>query len=168
MRVLLLRHGIAEDRAAWAGGGADDATRPLTDEGRRRMKKIAAALARLEPEIGLVATSPAARAQQSAAILHAALPRGVVLAEREALAPAARPGAALKLLQAEQKLAALALVGHEPNLSQLAALLLAGEERPLLELKKGGAALVDFPGGVAAGAGTLLWLLTPAHLRRLA
>lgn len=168
MRVLLLRHGIAEDRAAWAAGGHAEAARPLTEEGRRRTKKIAAALARLEPELALVATSPAARARQTAEILLAALPRGVALAEQAELAPAGGAGAALKLLQAQRHLAALALVGHEPNLSLLAGLLLAGAERSLLDLKKGGAALFDFPGKVAPGTGVLVWLLTPAQLRRIA
>lgn len=167
MRALLLRHGLAEERAGWAARGRGDAERPLTDEGRRRMKRIAAALARLEPELALVATSPATRARESAEILLAALPREVVLVDQGELAPAGRPGAALKLLQAQRQLLALALVGHEPGLSRLAGLLLAGEERSLLELKKGGAALVDFPGRVAAGAGVLLWHLTPGQLRKL-
>lgn len=168
MRVLLLRHGIAEDRAAWAGGGQEDARRPLTDEGRRRMKRIALALARLEPELALIATSPALRARQTAEILLSALPRGVALAEQTELAPSGRAAAALKLLQAQRQLPAVALVGHEPNLSQLAGLLLAGAERSLLDLRKGGSALLDFPGRVAAGGATLLWHLTPGQLRRIA
>jgi len=168
MRVLLLRHGIAEDRAAWAAGGQGDAARPLTDEGRRRMKKISAALARLEPELALVATSPAVRARETALILHSALPRGVELAERGELAPAAGADAALKWLQSQRQQPAVALVGHEPNLSLLAGLLLAGAERSLLDLKKGGAALLDFPGKVAAGTAVLLWHLTPGQLRRIA
>ena len=132
------------------------------------MKRIAAALARLEPELALVATSPARRARESAGFLVDALPRGVVLAEQGELAPRGRCGAVLKLLQNQRQLAALALVGHEPNLSLLAGLLVAGTERSLLELKKGGAALLAFPGRVAAGQAVLVWHLTPGQLRRLA
>ena len=167
MRALLLRHAVAEDRVAWAARGRDDAERPLTDEGRRRMAKIAAALARLEPDLAWIAASPAARAQQTAALLAAALPGEVPVVTQPELAPSGAASGALRLLHSRQGLAALALVGHEPNLSQLAGLLLAGRERSLLAFKKGGAALFDFPGRVAAGEAVLLWLLPPAALRRL-
>jgi len=167
MRALLVRHAAAEERIAWAARGRDDAERPLTEDGRRRMAKIAAALARLEPDVAWIATSPAARTRETAAILAAALPGDVAVVEQAELAPTGRAAALLKLLQSQRGLAALALVGHEPNLSLLAGLLLAGSERSLLAMKKGGAALIDFPGRVAAGEGVLVWHLPPAALRRL-
>ena len=74
------------------------------------------------------------RARETALILHSALPRGVELAERGELAPAAGADAALKWLQSQRQQPAVALVGHEPNLSLLAGLLLAGAERSLLDL----------------------------------
>jgi phosphohistidine phosphatase len=148
MRALLVRHAVAEDRVAWAARGRDDAERPLSD-------------------LAWIAVSPAARTQQTAALLAAALPGEVPIVTRPELAPSGSASGALELLQSQRGLAALALIGHEPNLSQLAGLLLAGRERSLLAFKKGGAALFDFPGRVAAGEAVLLWHLPPAALRRL-
>ncbi len=49
----------------------------------------------------------------------------------------------------------------------VAGVLLIGEPQPLLLLKKGGGALLDFEGRVAPGTGKLRWLLTPRQLRCL-
>ncbi|TML01847.1 MAG: hypothetical protein E6G40_01890 [Actinobacteria bacterium] len=63
----------------------------------------------------------------------------------------------------------LALVGHEPNLSELASFLLTGDERRLLlEMKKGGVACLALPDGVAGGKGVLRWVATPKMLRAMA
>jgi len=58
-------------------------------------------------------------------------------------------------------------VGHEPDLSRLVCTLLAATNDPFLELRKGAACLLEFPGPVASGAAVLDWLLAPKHLRRL-
>ena len=39
MRLLLLRHAIAEERTAFAATGKADRLRPLTDEGRKKMQQ---------------------------------------------------------------------------------------------------------------------------------
>jgi phosphohistidine phosphatase len=166
MRVLLVRHAIAEDAPAGTGARAD-AERALSEEGRRRMRRIATAIAGLEGELALIATSPLLRARQTAELLAAAYDGAPAVAETAELAPDGRAPALLRLLQQQRSLAAVALVGHEPNLSLFAGLLLAGRERSLLVLKKGGAAAIDFPGRIAAGAGVLLWHLTPGQLRDL-
>ena len=62
----------------------------------------------------------------------------------------------------------VAIVGHEPDLSQLVCALLAGSNGPFLELRKGAACLLEFPGAIGKGAATLDWFLGPKHLRRLA
>ncbi len=167
MKLLLVRHAIAEDRGTFASGGQPDDRRPLTDEGRRKFGKGAEALGGLLPELALVATSPFARAKETAEILVRAYERRPVLSERAELAPDGSTAAVLRFVAAQKALAAVALVGHEPDLSMLAGFLLVGKERPLLELRKGGAALFDFPGRIAAGAARLLWLLPPALLREL-
>jgi phosphohistidine phosphatase SixA len=45
--------------------------------------------------------------------------------------------------------------------------LLCGTPQATIQMKKGGAALLDFPSHIAAGKGTLLWLLTPGQLRAI-
>ncbi|MFL5486151.1 MAG: phosphohistidine phosphatase, partial [Gemmatimonadaceae bacterium] len=61
----------------------------------------------------------------------------------------------------------VALVGHEPDLGTLVTWLMTKAGNSRVELKKGGAALLEFPGRAAAGGGTLLWLLTGSQLRRM-
>jgi phosphohistidine phosphatase len=167
MRLLLLRHAIAAERADWGREHRDDAPRPLTDEGRKRMRREARALADLIPDLALVATSPLARCRETAEILVAAYPHKVALVDQTDLAPDGSGAGLLRFLQAQRALAGVACVGHEPNLSLFAGLLLTGRERSLVELKKGAGALIDFPARIAAGAGRLLWLLPPATLRAL-
>ncbi|MEO7795700.1 MAG: histidine phosphatase family protein [Thermoanaerobaculia bacterium] len=167
MKLLLLRHAIACDRAAFAATGKEDRLRPLTDEGRKKMRRTGDALAGLLPDIALVATSPYLRARESAEILARAYPGRPVLSELAELAPGGAAGALLKFLQAQKSLPLVACVGHEPNLSLFASWLLTGKERSILELRKGGACLLDFPGRLAPGNAQLLWHLTPSQLRAL-
>ena len=60
----------------------------------------------------------------------------------------------------------MAVVGHEPWVSEHLARLLGTKQSERLTFKKGGAALVDVPGRVAEG-GSLVWYLTPKLLRKL-
>src|SRR4051812_3600232 len=70
MRLLLIRHGIAEDREAFAKKGEDDFLRPLTPAGKRKMKEGAKGLRKLFPKLDLIATSPLKRAVQTATIVY--------------------------------------------------------------------------------------------------
>jgi phosphohistidine phosphatase len=167
LKLLLLRHAIAADRAAFAGSGKEDRARPLTDDGRKKMRRIGDALSGLLPELALITTSPYVRARESAEILARAYPERPVLSELPELAPTGSPAALLKFLQAQKSLPVVACVGHEPNLSQLAGWLLVGKEKSFLEMRKGGACLLDFAGRLAPGNATLLWHLTPSQLRAL-
>src|SRR6266513_1546458 len=69
MRLLVVRHAIAEDREAFARSHKDDAARPLTPDGRRKMARAAAGLKQLVPELDLLAASPYKRALETAEII---------------------------------------------------------------------------------------------------
>ena len=166
MRLLMIRHAIAEEREDFARTGKDDNLRPLTDEGRKKMKQNARGLKKLVPEIDLLATSPLTRAAQTGAILDSVF-GGLSEVEVEELAPDAAPREFLRWLR-KQKGDCVAVVGHEPSISSILSWLLTGGERRILAFRKGGACLLDFPDEVAAGGAILLWALTPAQLRRLA
>ena len=58
MKLLLIRHAIAEDRFEFSRTGKSDYYRPLTERGRTRMARGAAGLRTLVPEIDVLATSP--------------------------------------------------------------------------------------------------------------
>jgi phosphohistidine phosphatase len=163
VKILLVRHAIAQETSPTGDRG-----RRLSREGREKFERGAAALAALVPELELVVSSPLARAKETAAILTAACPAPPRTVEDEMLASEGDGAAVVRFLAKQKGLAVVALVGHEPNLSQLEGLLLTGKERSVAVMKKGGAALLESPGAVAAGSCTLLWHLTPGQLRDLA
>lgn len=166
MNLLLIRHAIALDAAEYAREHADDAGRPLTPEGEKKMKKVARALTGLVPEIDLLATSPLTRAAQTAEIVAAAYP-GIEVVTLAALAPAQPVAVLAEWLDGQRRRDTVAAVGHEPSLSRAASWLLAGSQRSFIQLKKGAACLLRFDAAVKAGSATLLWALAPSQLRRL-
>jgi phosphohistidine phosphatase len=164
--VLVVRHGIALDRADAESQGVPDDERPLTTEGQRRFKGVARGLSKRVPEVDLLLSSPLLRARQTAAILKERY-RGLGCIESEALLPEAEPGALEQVLNEHGASRVVAVVGHEPHLSGWVGWGLTGEQRSLVELRKGGCCLLRFEARVAAGAGRLHWLITPALARRL-
>jgi phosphohistidine phosphatase len=166
VELLVVRHGLAKDKAAFARTGARDAERPLTKRGRRDFKKGARGIARLAGRVQVLATSPYVRAAETAELLAPALglDRVVVRAELE---PGGPPRAVLAWLARQRKGATVAIVGHEPDLSGLVALLVAGRASEVVVLEKGGACLLSLEGAVAPGSATLRWLLTAKQLRQL-
>lgn len=162
---MIVRHAIAEERDA--GRFPDDSERPLSTAGAERFARAARGLGRLVPEVELVLASPYARAWETAAILErgAGWPAPEPCAALEAVRSAGDALAALAALRARS----VAVVGHEPQLSELASLLLAGDEGAVqLELKKGAAVLLACPGGPHPGRAVLRWSAAPRLLRAVA
>ena len=162
MELLLVRHAIAfeRDRLRWR----DDALRPLSPRGRQRMQRAAAGLRRLGIVPTRVLASPLARARQTAEILarEAHWPQASVAG---ALAPAQPVGQLLRTLAA-QRVARLAVIGHEPELGHLLAHCLGGIAGAMqVEFRKGGIACLAFDGAIRPGGGRLCWLLPPRMLR---
>lgn len=159
--LLLLRHGIAEERSP----DLADEQRALTERGRARSRAVLERLVALGLTADRLLSSPLVRARQTAEIAVAAgwAPELRLAAE---LAPA---GAALQRLPGWLEAAAsdgarrLALVGHEPDLSSLAASLI-GAPAAALELRKAGLIQLDLPSAATPGSGVLVALLRPALL----
>ena len=160
MELLIVRHGPAGDKAAWARKGRPDAERPLTLEGRKKTRKAMRGLAELAPKLAVIASSPLLRALETAQLLEKAFPKAKRVVAPE-LSPESHPPYALELIARFGP--AAAVVGHEPHLSCLLALAV-GADWPICELKKGGAALVEFHGKARAGEGRIRWLLTASQL----
>jgi phosphohistidine phosphatase len=169
MHLLVVRHAIAEDRAVFARTGRSDDLRPLTDDGRAKMRRAADGLRSVAPEVDLIAASPLVRAKETAEIVAGALDVDE-LVTIEALRPEA-PYEELVNWAASKDGGAdadvIAIVGHEPHLSGLITWLMTGSDDSRLDLKKGAAVLLSFDDGVRRGEGTLQWALAPGHLRRL-
>jgi phosphohistidine phosphatase len=164
MQLLVVRHAIAEERETWAP--RDDALRPLTEDGKKKMKEAAKGLHALVPRVDVVATSPLTRAKQTAVILAKVYERPEPVTT-DALAPGQRPVALASWLREQETRKTVAVVGHEPSLGAIVSWFAAGSERSFLELGKGGACLLDLGGRVDAGEAILLWALRPSQLRAL-
>jgi phosphohistidine phosphatase len=165
LELLLVRHGIAFDRDPdrWPL----DRDRPLTPEGEARFREAARGLRKIFPSIEVVLASPYPRAWRTAEIL--AEEAGWPAPEASDALEAERSRSdAMRVLRSSAGLASLALVGHEPNLSELASFLLTGSENGLhLEMKKGAVACLLFDGDPEAGQGILRWVATPKMLRAM-
>lgn len=153
MRLYLVRHAIAEDAAP----GQSDAARALSAEGRERFAEELRGLRKLGLKLDRLHFSPARRALETAEFL-------CEFVEGELRVDpllAAAPGAALLAGLAGER---VALVGHEPWLSQLAGHLVDGSTLPPA-LKKGG--VLELEGDPVPGGMRLVRSLEPAELRAL-
>jgi phosphohistidine phosphatase len=166
MKLLLVRHAVAEDAETFIAAGGTDARRPLTEIGRKKMRKGANRLRSQLRQIDILACSPLLRARETAEIIARAFGDPPIV-ERSELDFSHPPEAVLTWLTQCPADGAVVAVGHEPQLGLLAGLLLADVAFPFIAFRKGGVAMIDFRGRVAAGAGVLQWALTAGQLRSL-
>jgi phosphohistidine phosphatase len=162
MKLLIIRHAAAVPSGT---PGIPDDARPLTPEGKEKFRAAAKGLARIAHRPDVLLTSPLPRAQATAEIAARAFKR-----IEPKIEPALAHGSVDEIvaaLHAQPSSAVVTIVGHEPMLSALLARLLGASDGEPVGFKKGGAALVDLPGGPSA-VGRLVWFLKPSILRALA
>ena len=163
IELYLVRHAIAAERGPKY---PDDRLRPLTPAGAKQFAKSVPGLVEMDAVIDFVLTSPLVRARETATLLAAGLKPKPALVEIEALAPGGRYQAVIEAIKSHAKRhRRLALVGHEPDLGELAARLLGA--RGSVEFKKGAVCLIQVDGATPGGPGTLRWMLPPKALRAL-
>lgn len=157
-QLYCVRHGLAGQ----FGDYDDDSVRPLTEEGQQKTRKVAKRLRELGIHCDRLLTSPYQRAHQTAAILQEA---GVAdrLETVDFLAPDSSIEPLLSWLDRHrQENQVFAIVGHEPELSEWAELLVFGQAIGRLTLKKAGVIGLELPiAGDLLGRGHLFWLAPP-------
>jgi phosphohistidine phosphatase len=172
MNLLVIRHAIAEDKERFAASGRNDDLRPLTEEGRSKMRRGAQGLRTVLGRIAHLASSPLVRARETAEIVAPAL--GAARVEIvDALRPDRSYDELLEWLQGtalpnEDEDRIVGIVGHEPHLSGLVTWLMTGGDESRIELKKGAACLLRFDRAPEEGRAILRWSLPPSQLRDLA
>lgn len=120
IEVVLLRHAHAERDAA----SGRDQDRPLSTLGFAQAEAAAAWFAERQLRPQRILCSPAIRTRQTLAALRARLPELEVI--EEASIYEATPGELLALIEKHREHAPLLLVGHNPGMETLVALLSDG------------------------------------------
>ncbi len=166
MEVILIRHAKAETRDA--NSWPDDDQRPLTAEGRAEQRAAARAMKKMGIKFDFLVTSPLLRARETADIVA----KGYRWTESpqiaETLGHEYSVSAVVKLLAKFPPDSAVALVGHEPDFSNLTSALISKDSDVNIAFKKSGVVGIEFDGPAEAGKGVLLYHLKPSHLRKLA
>jgi len=161
MQLYVVEHGIAVE----GGEGIADEWRPLTDKGRRRFQKTARAFGKLGRRLDLILTSPLVRAVQTAEILAGETEPGevAVLAELDPKfdVEAVRNAIASRAGKAE----AVAIVGHEPQLSSVLAAL-TGVSQAEIDLENGTIVRVDVSTLTDGASADPRWWLKPKGTRK--
>jgi len=155
VEIYLLRHGIAEDSHP-----AGDAARALTDEGRKKLRRVLDLAAHAGVELSLILSSPLKRAVQTAEIAADALRYKRKIEQIDALRPEASPPALWEEIRARRDESAVLAAGHEPMMSATVAFLL-GVPGLQVEMKKAALVSITMDRFGPNPQGVLSWMLIP-------
>ncbi len=158
MELYFLRHGLAGRHGD--PKYKDDSLRPLTAQGREKMRRGARGMQALGLKFDALLSSPYLRARQTAEIV-AQTYKIKKLHLTDNLLPPASIGKLLKEAHAIcPKSGSILLVGHEPHLTEMISAVLKCSKALAIDFKKGGlCSLTVTPSGAVFN-----WLLTPAQL----
>ena len=163
--LYIMRHGIAGDRGPEY---PDDTKRPLTPEGRKKLREAVAGLAKLGVELDWIVSSPLVRARETAEIVADCLGGRPPLDLSDTLSPGGEPEGLIKFLAKQPSRTRVLVSGHEPDLGELAARLIGAGRHVRFAFKKGGCCLITFDEFPPESPGKLVWWLTPKVMRKLA
>lgn len=163
--LYIMRHGPASPPGGT--GTTDDAKRPLTPEGKKKTQENARGLLELGLELDWIVTSPLVRAVETAGIVSDMLDSKIPMDISDALRPGGSPEALFAFLARHPHRKRVMVVGHEPDLGQLAARLIGAGRNAHLPFKKGGCCRIDFVEFPPRSPGQLAWWLTPRVMRKL-
>ena len=166
MELYILRHAVAVARDS--AGLRRDSDRPLTDKGRSKLRGVTRGMTALGLSFDLVLTSPYLRARQTAELVADDLGIEAQGERTSHLAPHGSPRALMDLIASRSSArSSVLVVGHEPYLSQLISVLVAGDDRTSITMKKAGLCKLAMQTARYGRCATLEWLLTPAQAERL-
>ena len=158
MKLLVIRHAIAQDREDF--DGTNDDLRPLTEKGIKEFEKVAKFYKKIF-KIEKIYSSPLLRAAQTAEILNERYKVDIQILKE--LRPEVSPELLFKKLNSE-KIEGIAIVGHEPLLSEFIGYLVTGKSKSIVEMKKGSACFLEVDG---VGRTEILNFLTPKAILEL-
>ena len=156
MRVYLVQHGESKSEE-------EDPQRRLTDKGIGEVQNVANFLRPLKLAVDAIWHSGKARAQQTGEMLAEAVWARGHLLQREGLGPKDHVATTREAL--EQTDGDLMIVGHQPFLGKIVALLVTGsEENEIVEYQVGSVVCIERRDN---GKWKVAWMITPSLLNRL-
>jgi phosphohistidine phosphatase len=164
MNLFFLRHAKACPRGPKY---RPDSKRPLTGEGEKTMRQVAAGIAKLDLSFDLILASPYLRALRTAEILAGEYDSKKLFVSRHLAADAGPQEVVTEILGNFATLENIVLVGHEPFLSGLISVLLTGEPGLKIDFKKAALCKLSVEELRFGECATLCWLLTPRQLARM-
>lgn len=159
--LYIIRHGLAGKRLE---DPALDESRPLTDKGKDKMKDIARGLRNLDVSFDKVYTSPLARAEETAELLKRCCIKDKDVEATDLLKPGSNYDDLISFINRAKGADRIALVGHEPFLSEFASYCLSKSKWSFIDFKKGGVMMLESDGAIRPGKCKLAWLMGPAQL----
>ena len=129
MKIHLLRHADAEDFAT------SDSARVLTSKGKEQAAQVASFLQRTRHTFDLILTSPYLRALQTAQAVAAAFSTAILKEDRR-LGSGMLVQTGFAVIQENSEIQDLLIVGHEPDLGNLAAFLLTKDRSLSIDFGK--------------------------------
>jgi len=156
MQIYLLRHGIAEDPKP----GRPDSERPLTSEGREKLRRVLQRARSADCAPSVIMSSPYKRAMETSAVAVEVLSYERQVVQVPALAPEGSPEDVWQEIRRRPNERAILLSSHEPLMSTMAAFLL---DAPALvvDMKKASLLRIDCERLGPRPNGVLKWMLTP-------
>ena len=164
MKLYVIRHAIAVE--AGDPKYEEDSQRPLTGKGKEKIKKIAQGLWELEIQLNLILSSPTVRTMETAAILAKRLDvkKSRIIPTEHLEATGYADQLINEINEKYGDAEEIALVGHEPYLSNLVSVLLTGDANISMTLKKGSVCKLSVDTLQYGRCANLDWLLSPAQL----
>ena len=144
-RLMLLRHAKSD----WSTPGQRDQDRPLNARGREAAPKMGAYMVRHALIPDLIVASPAKRVVETLDLLLGAFEKEPKVVSDPIVYEAGSNGLLARLKEAPRAVHCLLMVGHNPALADLAALLIASGEvearqRLIEKFPTAGLAVIDF------------------------
>lgn len=149
-KLILLRHAEAES----ASDGATDQARALSEHGEHEARAAGQWLAEHDVKPSTVLCSPAVRARSTASLALQALGDAPSVQVVDGVY-AATPGELLALLDPHMEADEVILVGHNPGIEQLVALLVEGRSDDFRGMPPGGLAVLHLDGSLEPGSARL-------------
>ena len=156
MQIYLLRHGIAEDAAP----GRPDSERPLTSEGREKLRRVLERARSADTAPSVILSSPYKRAVETSTVAAEVLGYEHQVVNVPSLVPEGSPEEVWQEIRRRPNERAILLSSHEPLMSTMTAFLLDSPAL-LVDMKKAALVRLDCERLGVRPKGILKWMLTP-------